>query len=100
MNARRPAGSRSPNERAHRNSRYCRRDAEVYPFEVLLPRGVAGNPEDSIVLPHQIRTISTLRIHESIGLLADPGLQAEIETRLLEHLGIDFEPEGLASTHR
>lgn len=73
---------------------------KVYPFEVLLPRGMAGNPEDSIVMPHQIRTISRLRILEPIGLLADPGLQAEIENRLLEHLGIDFEPEGLASTDR
>lgn len=73
---------------------------KVYPFEVLLPRGAAGNPQESIILPQQIRTISKQRILEPIGSLADPELQAEIENRLLEHLGIDFEPEGLASVPR
>lgn len=64
---------------------------KVYPFEVLLPPGVAGNPEDSIVMPQQIRTISKMRLLEPMGFLSDPGLQAEIENRLLEHLGIEFE---------
>lgn len=69
---------------------------KVYPFEVRLPRGIAGNTEESIVMPQQIRTISKMRILEPIGLLSGPGLQAEIEARLLEHLGVDFEPEALA----
>lgn len=65
----------------------------AYPFEVLLPPGVAGNPEESIVMPQQIRTISKMRLLEPMGFLSDPGLQAEIENRLLEHLGIEFEIE-------
>jgi mRNA interferase MazF len=69
---------------------------KVYPFEVLLPRGVAGNPEESIVMPQQIRTLSKMRIGERMGVLSEPALQAEIESRLLEHLGIDFEAEELA----
>lgn len=72
-------------------SRGKRRPA--YPFEVLLPPGVAGNPEESIVMPQQIRTISRMRLLEPMGFLSDPGLQAEIENRLLEHLGIEFELE-------
>jgi len=65
----------------------------AYPFEVLLPAGAAGNPEDSIAMPQQVRTISKMRLLESMGVLADPGLQLEVESRLLEHLGIDFEIE-------
>ena len=63
----------------------------VYPFEVGIRRGVAGNPEDSIAMPQQIRTISKRRLQDRVGTLSDRGLRAEIETRLLEHLGI--EPE-------
>lgn len=65
----------------------------VYTFEVLLPRGVAGNRQESIAMPHQVRTVSKARLRGSIGMLSDPRLQAEIENRLLEHLGIDFEIE-------
>ncbi len=66
---------------------------KVYPFEVHLPADVAGNPEDSIAMPQQVRTISKMRLLEPLGMLADPGLQMEVESRLLEHLGIDFEVE-------
>ncbi|MGH7563641.1 MAG: type II toxin-antitoxin system PemK/MazF family toxin [Gemmatimonadota bacterium] len=63
----------------------------VYPFEVLLQRGIAGNAEDSIAMPQQIRTLSRQRLLKPIGVLSDPHLQTEIESRLLEHLGIEFE---------
>ena len=66
---------------------------KVYPFEVLLPAGMAGNRDDSIIMPQQIRTISKLRLQGRIGALADPDLQSEVENRLLEHLDIEFEPE-------
>jgi mRNA interferase MazF len=62
----------------------------VYGFEVLLPAGVAGNAEDSIAMPQQIRTVARERLGDRVATLADPHLQAEIEGRLLEHLGIDF----------
>lgn len=38
---------------------------------------------------------SRLRLLERIGTLADGTLRLEIENRLLEHLGIAFEPEAL-----
>jgi mRNA interferase MazF len=66
----------------------------VYPFEVLMPAGVAGNTEDSIVMPQQVRTVSKMRLLESVGVLSDPVLQEAIESRLLEHLGIEFALEG------
>jgi mRNA-degrading endonuclease toxin of MazEF toxin-antitoxin module len=42
-------------------------------------------------MPQQVRTISELRLVERIGALADEGLRTQIENRLLEHLGIEFE---------
>lgn len=67
----------------------------VYPFEVLLPPEVVGTGFGSIVMPQQIRTISKLRLVERIGILSDEQLRAQIENRVLEHLGIEFEAEEL-----
>ncbi len=68
----------------------------VYEFEVLLPPAVVGTGFESIVLPHQIRTVSKLRLIELIGVLTDEDLRVEIENRLLEHLGVEFEAEDLS----
>lgn len=65
----------------------------VYTFEVIVPAGSAGNPQESILMPQQIRTISTMRLKGKIGTLYDPDLKAEIEDRLLEHLDLQFEAE-------
>jgi mRNA interferase MazF len=65
----------------------------VYEFEVLLPAEVVGTGYESIVMPHQIRTVSKLRLLERIGILADQDRRVEIENRILEHLGIAFEAE-------
>ncbi|HEX9562425.1 MAG TPA: type II toxin-antitoxin system PemK/MazF family toxin [Gemmatimonadaceae bacterium] len=64
---------------------------KVYPFEVLLPAAKAGNPEDNIVMPPQIRTIAKSRLLERVGLLDDPELRREVEDRILDHLGITLE---------
>jgi mRNA interferase MazF len=68
---------------------------KVYPFEVLLPKEVVGTGWTSIAMPQQVRTIDRSRLLEKIGELTDPGLQSEIENRLLEHFGIAFEIEEL-----
>jgi mRNA interferase MazF len=67
----------------------------VYPFEVLLPAGTLTAAHASIVMPQQIRAISRKRLLEKIGTLDDPAYQAQIENRLLEHLGIQFEADAL-----
>src|SRR5215475_12784986 len=64
---------------------------KVYPFEVLLPAGTITADHASIVMPHQVRTISKARLLERIGTLSDEEYQEQIENRLLEHLGIAFE---------
>lgn len=70
----------------------------VYPFEVLLPKGSITPAHESIAMPQQIRTISKLRLLGKVGesgSLTDWQVRIEIENRLLEHLGIQFEAEGL-----
>lgn len=62
-----------------------------YAFEVLLPPGTVGKSLTSIVMPHQIRTISKLRLIEITGRIETRSLREEIEDRLLEHLDISFE---------
>src|SRR6266700_505852 len=63
----------------------------VYPFEVLLPAGAITTVHKSIVMPHQVRTISKTRLLERIGVLDGESFREQIENRLLEHLGIAFE---------
>lgn len=67
----------------------------VYPFEVLLPKGTLTPSHASIAMPHQVRSISALRLLEKIAEVQDPALRVAIENRLLEHLGIAFEAEEL-----
>lgn len=62
----------------------------VYGFEVLLPSGSAGNPEESIVMPQQIRTVARSRVRARLGSLVDPELRRAVEERLLDHLGVGF----------
>lgn len=64
-----------------------------YEFEVVLPEGAITEDHASIVMPHQVRTISKMRLLEHIGTLEDEGFREQIENRLLEHLGIAFEEE-------
>lgn len=71
---------------------------KVYPFEVVLPAGAITPGHASIVMPQQIRTISKRRLLEKVkerGRLTDLAQRTEIENRILEHLGIQFEAEGL-----
>ncbi len=58
------------------------------PFEVLIPQGHLDDGKASIVMPHQIRTISKMRLLEPMGRLDDGDLQWTVETAVLEHLGI------------
>jgi mRNA interferase MazF len=59
---------------------------QLYPAEVLLTAGVAGQPRDSIVMAHQIRTISKQRIDQIYGYLLDPVLRDLVRSAIAEHL--------------
>jgi mRNA interferase MazF len=61
----------------------------LYPAEVFLPEGKAGQPADSIIMAHQIRTISKQRIGKLLGYLDDVQLQHEVHQALREHLNME-----------
>lgn len=60
----------------------------LYPNEALLKKGVAGLEADSIVLAHQIRTISKQRLMIYLGEIQDANLQSRINDALRVHLNL------------
>lgn len=60
----------------------------VYPNEALLKKGVAGLESDSIVLAHQIRTISKLRLMSCLDEISDANLRSQINDALRVHLNL------------
>lgn len=60
----------------------------VYPTEVLLASGTAGLSADSLVLTHQVRTISLRRLSPAFGTLVDAPLRREVSKAL--HLWLDL----------
>lgn len=60
----------------------------VYPNEVLLKKGTAGLQRDSIVLAHQIRTISKQRLKDSEGFINDNNTKGAINNALRLHLNL------------
>ena len=62
---------------------------QLYPAEVLLPSGVAGQPLDSIVMAHQVRTIAKLRLGRLFGTLDDLILRHAVQQALREHFDLD-----------
>jgi len=61
----------------------------LYPSEVLLAEGTAGQHHTSIVMAHQIRTISKQRLGSIIGRLEDTELRLAIHDAITEHLDIE-----------
>lgn len=54
----------------------------VYPTEVLLPAGSAGLPAASLVLAHQVRTVSSRRLSAATGSLDEGTLRGQVTTAL------------------
>ena len=61
----------------------------LYPSEVLLQKEKVGLPLDSIIMAHQIRTISRQRLGKLLGYLNDPKLQHQVRAAIKEHLSLD-----------
>lgn len=61
----------------------------LYPSEVLLPKGAAGQPLDSIIMAHQVRTISKQRLRNTIGHLDDASLRRQVQDALREHFDLE-----------
>jgi len=61
----------------------------VYPSEVFLPGGAAGQSRDSIIMAHQVRTISKQRLGDVIGRLDDESLRLQVQDALREHFDLE-----------
>lgn len=61
----------------------------IYPTEVLLPAGVAGQAEDSIAMAHQLRTIAARRLGKLIGRLSDPYLRTAVRDAVKTYLDLE-----------
>ena len=60
----------------------------VYPNEVLVSTGTGNLSRDSIVLAHQIRTISKQRLGEAIGTISESSIQDSIKEAIRVHLDL------------
>lgn len=60
----------------------------LYPAEVLASRGTAGLTRDSILMAHQLRTISQDRLREVLGYLDAPGLRQAVRDAIASHLDL------------
>ncbi|MEW6587122.1 MAG: type II toxin-antitoxin system PemK/MazF family toxin [Nitrospirota bacterium] len=61
---------------------------KVYPNEVMLKAGYGGLSHDSIILAHQIRTISKQRLKESFASVNDNETREAIDNALRVHLNL------------
>ena len=58
---------------------------KIYPTEVFLPANATGLDKDSVVMIHQIRTLSQSRLLRKSGSLEDPEYRLSILTSLGEY---------------
>lgn len=61
----------------------------VHISEVFLPSGVAGQPNDSVVMAQQIRTLAKERLLSSYGYLKDEDLKRQVRAVLRLHLDLE-----------
>lgn len=65
-----------------------RKGRRVYPTEVLLPVEVTGLSAASLVLAHQVRTISSSRLSARLGAVTDDALRRRVIAALQLWLGL------------
>jgi mRNA interferase MazF len=61
----------------------------IYSTEVLVPAGRAGQPNESIVMAHQIRTIAKERLLRTHGSLDDERLREQVRGAVRLYLDLD-----------
>ena len=61
----------------------------LYPSEVLLPAGSAGQPGDSVVMAHQVGTVSKQRLRSALGMLMDERRRRAVIEAIKDHFDID-----------
>jgi mRNA interferase MazF len=66
-----------------------REGRRIYPNEVLLPAGTAGLDRDSVVMAHQIRTLSKRRLGALLGRIDDQDLRAVVRAAVRVQLDLE-----------
>ena len=66
-----------------------------YPGEVAMPRGMAGQTEDAVVLCHQLRTVDLSRVtsFDINGVrqrITDALIRGQVRAAVAHHLGLDI----------
>jgi mRNA interferase MazF len=77
------------------------RSATRYPNEVPIPAGEAGQTKAGVILCHQVRTVSLLRVPQPLsvlGYLMNPDLRDQVRMALAHHLGLDIPANRDAAT--
>jgi mRNA interferase MazF len=64
---------------------------KLYPAEAFIPAGAAGQPEGSLVLIHQMRSLDLTRLGKRYGRLTDPDLRTQVSKALDFALGDAFQ---------
>ena len=60
-----------------------------YPSEVLLPAGLAGNPNASLIMAQQVRTVDKRRFYQSYGWLRDETCQEKVRQVIRMYFDLD-----------
>ena len=60
----------------------------IYSTEALIPARAAGQPRTSVVMAHQVRTISKDRLYRTCGWLNDEDLRDQIRSAMRTHLDL------------
>ena len=79
------------------------RSVTRYPNEVAIPAGEAGQTKAGVILCHQVRTVSLLRVPRplsTLGYLMNPDLREQVRLALARHLGLDIPAGGDGATGR
>lgn len=61
----------------------------IYATEVLLAKGTAGLPADSLAMAHQIRTVSRSRLARRCGSVTDPALREQLRQAMRVFLDLE-----------
>jgi len=61
---------------------------KVYPTEALIPAELGGQPNESVAMAHQIRTLSKSRLVSTYGKIDDENLRTGIRRALRVHLDL------------
>lgn len=61
----------------------------IYPTEVFLPKDKSSLPKDSVIMIHQIKTISKERILNQIGSINDENIKNAINDAMKNYFELD-----------